>query len=58
MMLDTYTPKQCPNQVSTFYTLWFLIYRLKTIIVPAASPHAMLDPTGKNNTHTALKAVG
>ena len=54
MMMHTYTPNQCPYQISTSYTLWFLKYSLENHF-PAAHPSAHLDTMGENNTHTALK---
>ena len=61
MRLHTYTPNQCPYQVSTSYTLQFLRYRPDKLL-PAASPPARPpthpDTMGENKTPTALKGCG
>ena len=45
---------QCPYQVSTSYTLWFLRYSPDKLF-PAAHLPAHPDTMGENNTPTALK---
>ena len=57
MMLYTYTPNQCPYQVSTSYTLWFLRYSLDKLS-PTARPTVHSDIMGKKDTLTALKGCG
>ena len=57
MTLHTYSPNQCPYQVSTSYTLWFLRYSPDKLI-PAARPPTHPDTMGEHNTPTALKGCG
>ena len=56
MMLHTYIPNQCPYQVSTSYTFWFLRYSPGQEFSHGlnAHPHAM----GENNARTAFKGCG
>ena len=58
MMMDhTYTPNQCPCQVSTSYTLQFLRYSMDNVFSAASLP-AHPDTIGENNTQRALKGCG
>ena len=57
MTLHTYTPNQCPYQVSTSYALQFLRYSQDKVF-PAACPDAHPDTMGEKNTPTALKGCG
>ena len=57
MTLHTFTPNQCPYQVSTSYTLRFLSYSPDKVFPadrqperPPAHPNTM----GENNTQTGL----
>ena len=53
MMLHTYISSQCPYQVSSSYTLWFLRYS-PVKLFPTTHPPTM----GENNIRTALKGCG
>ena len=58
-MLHTYTLNQCPCQVSTSYTLWFLRYgpvKLAFFLLPVCPP--IQNGMGENNTRTVLKVCG
>ena len=60
MAWHTYTPNQCPYQVSISYTLWFLSYSLDYLF-PAAHSSACLYiqmPWVKTIPTQPLKAVG
>ena len=49
--------RQCPYQVSTSYTLWFLRYSPDKLF-PTARLSAHPDTMGENNSLTALKGCG
>ena len=51
MTMHTYTPNQCPYQVSTSYTL--TVPEIEPGKTPATHPNAHQDMMGENNT-TAL----
>ena len=56
MTLHTYTPNQCPYQVSTSYTLQFLRYRPDK---PLLTPHPPIQiPWVKTTPQQHLRSVG